>query len=124
MPHSVRATSTISLLLKVMTDDEGKATIPSTVTREIRLFGEDSAIGKMVVLESSSKGEVEGCGVIVRKEGPVDISIIIVVLAVVIAILLCFVIGLCVYCCKKWVQWMFQLHCGASTLLSYFVEHF
>jgi len=89
-------------LTAVMTDDEGKATIPSTVTREIRLFGEDSAIGKMVVLESSSKGEVEGCGVIVRKEDPVDISIIIiVVLAVVIAILLCFVIGLCVYCCKK-----------------------
>ena len=56
------------LLLKVITDDEGKATIPSTVTREIRLFGEDSAIGKMVVLESSSKGEVEGCGVI---QGPI-----------------------------------------------------
>ena len=45
----------ICILSKVVADSEGHAKIPSTVTREIRLFGSDSAIGKMLVLESSKK---------------------------------------------------------------------
>ena len=44
------------ILFKVITDAEGKASILSEVTREIRLFGLDSAMGKMVVLENSKKG--------------------------------------------------------------------
>ena len=52
------------------TDGEGQTRIPPTVTREIRLFGDDSAIGKMVVLEASLRGEVVGCGLIRRKGDP------------------------------------------------------
>ena len=81
------------MLPKVTTDANGEAIILETFTREIRLFpADDSAFGKMVVIENPQTSEVVDCAVIQPKKDEVPLTlIIIVVLAVVTAILLCLV---------------------------------
>ncbi len=68
------------------------------------LFGDDSLVGKFLVVRKGSADRALACGVIRRRDLASEWNltlIIIIVLVVVIVVLLCLIVGLCCYCCKK-----------------------